>query len=132
MEAYLQAFINFEQNDWAQFFPMAEFAYNNAKNASIGHISFKLNCGYHLCVSYKKDLDLRSKLKTVEELSSKLQNFIAVCQQNLYHAQELQKQAHNKGVKPQSYVPGDKVWLNNKHLRTKRNYKLEAKFLGLF
>ena len=57
---------------------------------------------------------------------------MAVCQQNLHHAQELQKQAHDKGVKPQSYAPGDKVWLSSKHLRTKRNCKLEAKFLGPF
>ena len=57
---------------------------------------------------------------------------MAVCQQNLHHAQELQKRAHNKGVKPRSYAPGDKVWLSSKHLRTKRNRKLEAKFLGLF
>ena len=132
MEAYLRAFVNFEQNDWARLLPMAEFAYNNAKNASTGHTSFELNCGYHPCVSYKKDLNPRSKSKIVEELSSKLQNLMAVCQQNLHYAQELQKQAHNKGVKPRSYAPGDKVWLSSKHLRTKRNRKLEAKFLGPF
>ena len=132
MEAYLQAFVNFEQNDWAWLLPMAEFAYNNAKNASIGHTSFELNCGYHPRVSYEEDLDPRSKSKTAEELSSELRNLMAVCQQNLHHAQELQKRAHNKGVKPQSYTSGNKVWLSSKHLRTKRNCKLEAKFLGLF
>ena len=47
MEAYLQTFVNFEQNDWARFLPMAEFAYNNAKNASTGHTPFELNCGFH-------------------------------------------------------------------------------------
>ena len=132
MEAYLRAFVNFEQNDWARLLPMAEFAYNNAKNASTGHTLFELNCGYHPRVSYKKDLDPCSKSKTAEELSSELRNLMAVCQQNLHHAQELQKRAHDKGVKPQSYAPGDKVWLSSKHLRTKRNRKLEAKFLGLF
>ena len=45
MEAYLQAFVNFEQNNWARLLPMAEFAYNNAKNASTGYILFELNCG---------------------------------------------------------------------------------------
>ena len=132
IEAYLQAFVNFEQNDWARFLLMVEFAYNNAKNASTSYTPFKLNCGYHPCVSYKEDLDPRSKSKTVEKLSSELQNLMAVCQQNLYHAQELQKRAHNKGVKPQSYTSSNKVWLSSKHLRTKRNCKLEAKFLGLF
>ena len=57
---------------------------------------------------------------------------MTVCQQNLHHAQELQKRAHDKGVKPRSYAPGDKVWLSSKHLKTKRNCKLEAKFLGPF
>ena len=57
---------------------------------------------------------------------------MVVCQQNLYHTQKLQKRVHNKGVKPQSYVLSDKVWLSSKHLKTKQNRKLEAKFLGLF
>ena len=132
MEVYLQAFVNFEQNDWARFLPMAEFTYNNANNASTGFTPFKRNCGYYPRVSYKEDLDPRSKLRIVEELSSELQELITVCQQNFHHAQERQKQAHNKGVKPQSYASGDKVWLSTKHLKTKRNRKLEAKFLGPF
>ena len=72
MEAYLQVFVNFEQNDWVWFLPIAEFAYNNAKNVSTGHSLFKLNCGYHPRISYKKDLDPHSKSKTTEELSFKL------------------------------------------------------------
>ncbi len=39
---------------------MAEFAYNNAKNASISHPSFELNCDFHPQASYKKDVDPRS------------------------------------------------------------------------
>ena len=132
MEAYFQVFVNFEQNDWAQLLPMAEFAYNNAKNASTGLTPFELNCGYYPWVSYKKDLNPCSKSRTAEELSSELRELITVCQQNLHHAQELQKRAHDKGVKPRSYAPGDKVWLSSKHLKTKRNCKLEAKFLGSF
>ena len=57
---------------------------------------------------------------------------MAACQQNFYYTQEFQKQAHDKSVKPQSYAPGDKVWLSSKHIKTKQNCKLEAKFLGLF
>ena len=78
---------------------MAEFSYNNARNTSTGYTLFKLNCRYHTRVSYKKDLNPCSQSKTAEELSSKLQNLMATCQQNLYHEQELQKWAHNKGVK---------------------------------
>ena len=55
-----------------------------------------------------------------------------VCQENLHHAQELQKRAQNKGVKPWSYAPSEKVWLNSKYIKTKYNRKLEAKFFGPF
>ena len=111
---------------------MAEFAYNHAKNASTRFMLFELNCGYHPRVSYKEDLDPRSKSKTTEELSSELRELMTMCQQNIHNIQELQKQAHNKAVKPRSYAPGNKVWLSSKYLKTKRNRKLEAKFLNLF
>ena len=55
-----------------------------------------------------------------------------ICQQNLLHAQKLQKRVHNKSVKPQSYTPGEKIWLNSKYIETKQNQKLEAKFFGPF
>ena len=111
---------------------MAEFTYNNAKNASTGHMPFELNCGYHLQMSYKEKVDLRSKSKSADKLSAKLRELMIVCWENLHHAQELQKRAHDKGVKPRSYAPGDKVWLNSKYIKTKRNRKLEAKFFGPF
>ena len=60
MEAYLRAFVNFNQNDWARLLLMPEFVYNNAKNASTGHTLFELNCGYHPRMSFKEDVDPRS------------------------------------------------------------------------
>ena len=109
---------------------MAEFAYNNAKNASTDHTSFDLNCGYHPWMSYKEDINPRSQSKSADELSVELRELMSVCRKNLHHAQELQKQAHDKGNKPWSYASGKKVWLNNKYIKTKRNQKLEAKFFG--
>ena len=128
IEAYLWAFVKFVQNDWAHLLPIAEFAYNNAKNASTGYTPFELNFGYHLYISYEENLDPHSKLWTMEELSSELWEMMIICQQNLHYLQKLQKRGHNKEVKPRSYVPREKVWLNSKHLKTKRNCKLEAKF----
>ena len=55
-----------------------------------------------------------------------------VCRKNFHHAQELQKRAHDTEVKPRSYASGEKVWLNSKFIKTKRNRKLEAKFFGPF
>ena len=89
MEAYLQVFVNYKQNNWAKLLPMAEFVYNNAKNTSTGYTSFELNCGFHPRVSYKEDIDPGSKSKTADQLATELQTFMSVCRENLQHTQEL-------------------------------------------
>ena len=132
MEAYLRAFVNWEQNDWTRLLPMAEFTYNNAKNASTSHTPFKLNCGLHPQVFFKDNVDSCSKSCSADELAKELREMIEICQQHLLHAQELQKRAYDKGVKPRSYAPSEKVWLNSKYIKTKQNQKLEAKFFGPF
>ena len=121
MEAYLCALINFEQNDWAKLPSMSEFTYNNGKNASTGHTLFKLNCGYHSRMLYKKDVDPRYQSNSADKLSVELEELIIVCQENLDHTQELQNQTHDKGVKPRSYDSGEKIWLNSKYIKIKRN-----------
>ena len=111
---------------------MAEFTYNNAKYVSIGYMSFELNCGYHPRISYKKDVNSRSKSKAADELTKELKNLMATCRENLQYAQELQKWAYDKRTKPRSYAPSEKIWLNSKYIKTKCNQKLEAKFFGFF
>ena len=111
---------------------MAEFAYNNTKHASMGYMPFELNCGYHSRISYKENVDPYSRSKAVDELTEKLKNLMATCREIIQHAQELQKQAHNKQTKARSYAPCEKVWLNSKYIKTKCNRKLETKFFGPF
>ena len=53
-KAYLQVFVNFEQNNLTRFLLIVEFAYNNTKNASTSYPPFELNCSYYLCVFLKK------------------------------------------------------------------------------
>ena len=63
---------------------------------------------------------------------AKLQKLMTVCQENLYYTQELQKQAHDKGVRHRGYAPNNKVWLNSKYIKTKQNRTLKAKFFAPF
>ena len=111
---------------------MAKFAYNNVKNANTGHAPFGLNCGYHPCISFKQDTDSCFWSKTADKLSAELRELMTVCRANFHHTQKLQKPGHDKGVKPRSYVSGDKIWLNSKYIKTKQNRKLEAKFFRPF
>ena len=81
-------------------------------------------------MSYEEEVDLRSQSKSADELSEELKELMISCCKNLYHIQELQKWAHNKGVQPQNYVLGEKVWLNSKFIKIKWNHKLKTKFFG--
>ena len=99
---------------------------------STGYMLFELNCGYHPWILYKKEVDPHSNSKSIDKLLAELRELMIVCQKNLHYAQKLQKQSHNKGVKPRSYVPNNKIWLNIKYIKTKQNQKLEAKFFVPF
>ena len=81
---------------------------------------------------YKEKVDACSKSKSTDKLLVELRELMIVYRENLYHAQELQKQAYNKGVKLRSYAPNEKVWLNSKYIKTKKNRKLKLKFFGPF
>ncbi len=65
---------------------MGEFAYNNTKNASINHILFKFNCGYHPKVFFEEDVDLYSRSRFANKLVEELKELIEVCCKNLLHA----------------------------------------------
>ena len=47
IEQYLRIFINYYQSDWAEWLPMAGFAYNNKVQSSTGHSPFIAIYGYH-------------------------------------------------------------------------------------
>ena len=65
---------------------MAEFAYNNTKNASTSNTPFELNCSYYLWMLYEDEVYPHSKLKSADKLSAKLRELIIVCQENHHHA----------------------------------------------
>ena len=86
MKAYLRAFINQEQDNWAKLLPMAKFAYNNAENANTGHTLFKLYCNYHPRVLFEEDVTSRLRSCSANKLVEELRELIKICYQNLLHA----------------------------------------------
>src|SRR5260221_10367900 len=47
LEQYLQAYTNYQQDNWSSLLLLAEFAYNNAMNETTGVSPFFANKGYH-------------------------------------------------------------------------------------
>lgn len=68
---------------------MAEFAYKNTKNMSIGNIPFKLNHKYHLCISLNDDVYFHLGSHSAKELIKKLRDMMFIYYQNLPHVKKL-------------------------------------------
>jgi len=47
LEQYLRIYCNYQQSNWSDLLPLAEFAYNNALNATTGVSPFFANKGYN-------------------------------------------------------------------------------------
>ena len=57
----------------------------------------------------KDKCNIYFRFSLAKELAIKLKDLINVCCQNLLYAYKLQNWAHDKGVKPRSYVSDEKV-----------------------
>src|SRR5258707_209271 len=50
IEAYLRVFVSHRQDDWADWLPLVEFAYNNKVHAATCRTLFELDAGQHPCL----------------------------------------------------------------------------------
>ena len=62
MKHYLQAFVNYMQDDWAKWIPDAEFSVNNALSAITLASSFLVNSGQNPHLEFKSSESLVTDL----------------------------------------------------------------------
>ena len=60
LEQYLRVYCNYQQSNWSDLLPIAEFAYNNTSNAMTGLSPFYANKGYHPNLSVHPEQDVAS------------------------------------------------------------------------
>ena len=132
MEQYLRAFVSFEQNDWVQWLPVAEFACNNIWNSTIDRSPFEAMAGYSPRMSWDEDINPRRQAKSAVETASHMQDLMKSCHEAILAAQKTQARYADTHNKARDYKVADSVWLTAKNLKTKRNRKLEQKMLGPF
>ena len=81
LEQYLRAYTNYQQDNWSTWLPLAEFAYNNAINETMGVSPFVANKGYHLTLAADPNTDVPSIrvqqfVTSVDELHQELKQNI--------------------------------------------------------
>jgi Chromo (CHRromatin Organisation MOdifier) domain len=132
LEQYLHVYCNYQQDNWADLLPIAEFAYNNALNATTGISPFFANKGYHPNISIHPEKELASSrardfVTDLDELHQHLRDTISAAQKRY------QISADHRRTPAPDFQIGEKVFVKAEHFWTTRpSKKLSEKYLGPF
>ena len=107
LEQYLHVYCNYQQDNWSELLPLAEFAYNNAPSATTGVSPFFANKGYHLNITVHPKHDITSSRARdfANELQSTLKAEISAAQQHY------QKSTDVRRSPAPDFKVGDKVFV---------------------
>ena len=132
LETYLRTFINYNQNDWFQMLPLAEFAYNNSYTTATKTTPFYVNYGFHPRTMYP------TKSETKNPASKHYGHWLKSIHQKTAETLEETKRRmgkyydQGKQTAPELNL-GAWVLLNARNIRTKRpTKKLAPKHYGPF
>src|SRR6201996_6693543 len=126
LETYLRFFVNYQQDDWAQYLPIAEFAHNNWKNSTTGESPF------YLLMGANPRADWTGSDSLVPQVTSRLDRIKQARQQAYRAMTRAQQMWVKRGVAPR-YQEGDRVWVDGRNLKTDRpTVKLAARRHGPF
>jgi hypothetical protein len=133
MEQYLRAYVSYQQDDWSRWLPLAEFAMNNQQSETTQVTPFYANYGVHprripenTPPGQNQDID--------DEYIRRIHDIQSHVQAEMLFAQAKQQEYANQSRTPSpAYAIGDNVWLNARHITTRRpSVKLDHKRLGPF
>ncbi len=132
LEQYLRAYCNYQQDNWDELLPLAEFAYNNAPNASTGVSPFFANKGYHPNINIHPERDMtsaraRNFAVDLDELHKFLQEQIKSAQLRYQNSTDLRRSP------APDFKIGQRVYVKAQYFKSTRpSKKLSEKYLGPF
>jgi transposase InsO family protein len=132
LESYLRAFCSYQQDDWYNHLPLAEFSFNNTLNASTQRTPFFANYGFH--PRWTLRVADESIVPAAEYEAESLDRLWEELCAELRHAQEVYARYYDEHAMQQpNFQPGDLVWLLRRNLKTTRpSEKLDHRRLGPF
>ena len=130
LETYLRAYCSYQQDDWVDYLPLAEFAFNNLENASTQQTPFFANFGYH--PTFEPRLAEPSTVPAAADLAARLDVIHAELRAELAHSQQRQARYYDCHALPDpDFAPGRLVWLLRRNISTTRpSDKLDHRRLG--
>ena len=129
IEIYLRAFIDYRQEDWARWLPIAEFAHNVKPHSATGKSPFEILQGFN------PQFTISNKITDIPSLDERLKNLVgvreeAVAAQKIYA--DIMKEGKKINKKHQkTFEVGDLVLLDGTNIKTNRpTKKLDHKRFG--
>ena len=131
LEAYLRIFCNYDQDDWFDLLPLAEFAYNNVTQESTKMSPFYANYGLHPRFISQIQVPSEHAAPAAADLAAHLHETHDRLVENVKTAQDSQARYYDAKHQRIEFEPGDMVWLNASNVSTSRpSKKLDWKRLG--
>jgi len=130
LEQYLWIYCNYQQDNWADLLPLAEFAYNNAPSATTGVSPFFANKGYHPNISVYLEHNMTSA--RARDYAVDLESLHQYLCEEMANAQlRYQGPADAKRTPALDFKVGDQVYVKAKYFQSTRpSKKLSEKNLG--
>lgn len=141
LEQYLRAYVNYTQDDWVNWLPLAEFAANNHESATTGVTPFYAVYGQHPRMGNeppggtrklpeKQRLDVAAADKFAEWMT-KLADALRT-EMNIAQSQYADQANASRAPAP-TFQKGDNVWLDTRNLKIDRpSKKLSERYIGPF
>src|SRR5260221_1580837 len=132
IEAYLHVFVSHRQDDWADWLPLAEFAYNNKIHVATHWTPFELDAGQHPHLGVEPTRTLT--VEAVDTFVRRLDHAQEEAKAALKQAADDMKQYYdwNCQAAPE-YKVGDRVWLSLQNYSSDCPMKqLDHKWAGPF
>lgn len=148
LETFLRMYLNYQQNNWCELLPYAEYAYNSKVHATTKASPIQLAFGVepqsfdgipddHWLKSpqelYRNDNRSGDILRRVQGHLAKWRDQWQIAHESLKQAQEAQARWYNLRRTPRSFEVNQEVLLRASNIRTRRpSRKLDARYLGPF
>jgi hypothetical protein len=132
VELFIRTFGNYEQNDWEELLPLAEYAYNNSVTTATGLSPFYANYGFHPRTNWPVDNPVRNPAsKTYAHWMTSVHE---TCVKSLERTQERMSKYYDEHKQPPPNIKvGDMVMLHGRNLKTRRpSKKFDDKMFGPF
>src|SRR5467141_772775 len=129
-EQYLRVYCNYQQDNWSELLPLAEFAYNNTPSTTTGITPFFANKGYHPNLTVHPECDLASArahnfVTDLDELHQQLWQHIAEAQRRY------QTSADSRRLPVPEFKVGSQVFVKAQYFHTiQPSKKLSNKSIG--